>query len=339
MPTPGEPASLSVLSWAGRWGWALREAVSGPFERQTGIRVEHRTHVGLKLPDALLSALAQGASPPVDLVWSNSVPALRAARAGFCDPLDPAQMPVLAELRPRARPATAGPSDRLWPVVHPYVVYYVLVYREDACPGGPPPSWDVLLDPRHRGKIALYPGGNGFYPIAQVMAGGRVEDIPANMEPCWSYLRKLRPQIGELDYSIGMEERLRSGALELCFRALSNALAFRAADLPVNWSIPREGTTDTVDALWIPKGVSERAREFARRYIAFALQPDVQQHWGECLGAMPVHPGAQIPTLFRGRADLPEHADDHRGILRLSEHLKVEFEPEWEARFRQIFHG
>ncbi len=318
-------AEITVLSWAGGWGRALREAVSEPFERETGIRVKHQPHVGLKLPPGLGSE----ACPLVDVVWCNAVPALRAAAEGACAPLE---LAAPAELRPRARPEGAEAF-----VVFPYVVYYVLVYHEDVFPSGAPESWRVLLDPRHRGRIALYPGGNGFFPIAQLLGGGRLEDIPARMEPCWAALRALRPQVGELEYSVGREERLRARKLELCVRALTNALAFRAAGVPVGWCVPREGTADTVDALWIPRGVPEDRRALARRYLGFALRRDVQEAWCARLGAMPVHADAEVPELLRARTDLPAHADDHRGILRLPEELKLRHEPEWEARWNAIY--
>jgi putative spermidine/putrescine transport system substrate-binding protein len=330
MPTA---PSLLVLSWAGGWGEALRSRVSEPFARETGVRVEHRIHVGLKLPGELSTSLERHERPPVDVVWSNSVPALHARERGHAEPFDRACMPVLAELRPRAG-ASSDPAPRL---VHPYVVYYVLVYHEAAFPSGPPESWRVLLEPNHRGKVALYPGGNGFYPIAQIMGGGRLDAIPDGMDACWSFLRRLAPQVDELAYSIGMEERLRRRDLILCFRALTNALAFRASGVPVGWTIPREGTSDTLDALWIPRGVPEPQRRLAMRYIAFALRPDIQSAWCEALGAMPVHPGAVVPGILRERDDLPAHADDQRGILELPEALKAVHEAEWERRFDAIF--
>jgi putative spermidine/putrescine transport system substrate-binding protein len=322
--------ALRVLSWAGGWGRALRVAVSDAFERETGVQVEQVAHVGLKLPATLLEPLAAEQCPPVHVIWCNSVPALHARERGFCVPLNPVS--ELRDLHTRAWPDLGERS-----VVHPYVVYYVLAYHEAACPTGPPRSWHELFDVQHRRRIALYPGGNGFYPIAQVMAGGSLNDIPINMGPCWSYLRSLQPQIGELDYSIGMEERLRRRELHLCFRALTNALAFRAAGLPVGWCIPQEGTSDTVDALWVPRGLPPALQALALRYVQFALRRDVQTHWCHELGAMPVHTQAEVPQILRERPDLPRHAAEHRGILHIAESLKVRHQLEWEARFAEIF--
>lgn len=320
-------SSLRVQSWLGGWGNALRDAVCVPFQRETGVRVEQVPHVGLQLPAVLLEALSHGRPPPVDVVWSNAGPALRAEQAGLCIPL---------ELDPKGLHARAfaGREARERGVVHPYVVYYVLVYREAAFAQGSPTSWEALLNPRHRGKVAIYPGGNGLYPIAQIMGGGDLNAFPHQLEPCWRFVEKLAPQIGELEYSIGMEERLRSGALDLCFRALTNALAFRAAGLPVSWCIPSEGTTDTLDAFWIPRGAPNAA--LAQRFIAFALRPDIQSDFCKALGAMPVHRAAEIPPLLQNCAALPAHADDHHGILSVSELLKAQHEAELEEQFNRV---
>lgn len=322
--------TLRVQSWLGGWGAALRGSVCEPFERETGVRVEQVPHVGLKLPAALSEALQTQARPPVDVVWSNAVPALRAERAGHTLPL---ALPS-EDLYARAFAGRAPSPDVS--VVHPYVVYYVLVYREAAFEHGPPDSWRVLLDPRHRRKVALYPGGNGFYPIAQRLGGGTMRDYPHELDACWRFIRELAPQLGELEYSIGMEERLRSGALDLCFRALTNALAFQAAGLPVGFSVPHEGTTDTLDAFWIPRGVPERTHELAQRFVAFALRPDIQTAFCRALGAMPVHRQAEVPVLLRRCPRLPQNADDQRGMLSVCELQKSEHEPHLEATFQEI---
>lgn len=326
---------IVVLSWAGRWGSSLRAAVSDPFTAATGVRVRHRTHVGLKLPTDLLDALRRGERPPVDVVWCNGVPALRAARAGWCHRLDDddAMTSLLDSLHPRARPeGVVG-----WPIALAYVVHYVLVHRREAFPGGGPTSWDILLEPRMRDRIALYPGGNGFYPIAQIMGGGSLGDIPDAMGPCWGYLERLRPQVGTLDYSIGMSRLLAERRLDLCFRALTNALGFREEGQDVGWSVPREGITDTMDALWVPRGLPAANTGLAKSYIAHALSRETQASWCERMGVLPVHPLAGLPGVFRDDPRLPRSPDDRAGLLWIPELLKADHEEAWEAQFDAIF--
>ena len=325
------PGELAVLSWAGGWGRALEREVSRPFERSTGIRVRHVSHVGLALPQSLLDAWDQGVRPPIDVAWTNVSAALRAARADRCEPLDERTLPNLRRLCPRARAEIpAG-----WPFAVAYVVYYVLTYRRAAVRGRPE-SWNVLLNAAHRGKVALYPGGHGFYPVAQVLGGGSLADIPHEMSACFAYLAKLRPQIGVLDYSISMGERFRRGDLDLAFRALTNALAFREEGLDVDWVAPREGIPDTVDSLWIPRGVPAEVTPAARAYIDFALSREVQERWCAALGCMPVHAAARAPRLLLDPPNLPRNADDPTGILSLSESLKLENEPAWARQFEAL---
>jgi putative spermidine/putrescine transport system substrate-binding protein len=331
----GKPSELVVLSWAGKWGSSLLDTVSNPFAAETGIRVRHRTHVGLKLPADLLDALRRGDRPPVDVVWCNGVPALAAARAGWCLHLDEDDEIAsrLAALHARAMPR--GFSG--WPLVLAYVVHYVLVYRREAFPEGRPETWDVLMEPSLRGRIALYPGGNGFYPVAQVLGGGPVRDIPHAMEPCWNYLRRLRPQVGTLDYSIGMSRLLAERRLDVCFRALPNALGFRDEGQNVGWSVPREGITDTMDALWIPRNVPPSVSTWARRYIGHAITRDVQERWCDRMGVLPVHPGAGLPAAFHEDPALPRTPGDLSGVLHVHEDVKADHQESWEASFDTIF--
>jgi putative spermidine/putrescine transport system substrate-binding protein len=320
---------LRVLSWAGAWGSALRDAVSRPFRDASQVVVEAVPHVGLRLPEALDHALETHDEPPVDVVWCNTPVALRAARRGWCEPL--AGLPVLDELAGRARlPALDG-----WPIAQTYVVHYVLVYHRSLYETKPE-SWRVLESPRHAGRVMLYPGGNGFYPVAQVLSGGRVADIPGDMDACWATVRRIRPQLGARSYSIGIHEVIRRGEIDLCYRALPNALAFQADGLDVAWTVPSEGIADTTDAMWIPRGLSPDAQACARAYIAFALSARVQDRWCKLLGALPLHRDARERSDAFAQAGLPDDPDDLAAVLYVPEDLKATHEPDWEATFEAL---
>ncbi|MEX3613670.1 MAG: extracellular solute-binding protein [Burkholderia gladioli] len=319
--------ALKILSWRGRWGLAFQETVLAPFTAETGIAVEPVHHIGLRLPAALRGALAQGARPTVDVVWSNTAPALRASRHGWCAPLT--GIDALADLHARAN----LPEDGEPTIAQAYVVPYVLVYRRACYPDGPPRSWRALFDTRHAGKVVMYPGGNGFYPIAQQLGGGSVAEIPDRMAPCWSTVAELAPLLGRPDYSIGMETQLARGDIDLCLRALPNALAFMAAGLEVDWTVPEEGTTDTTDALWIPRGLAPEVEARARAFIAFALSPRVQQRWCEALGALPMNRLATPSPAIVSHPRLPRDADDHQAVLFVPESVKARFESHWESNF------
>jgi putative spermidine/putrescine transport system substrate-binding protein len=320
---------LRVLSWAGAWGTALRDGVSRPFQDSTDVMVEPVPHVGLRLPDDLHRALETNGEPPVDVVWCNTSPALRAAKRGWCEPLD--DLPALAELADRARLLQQGG----WPIAPTYVVHYVLVYRRPLYEV-PPRSWRVLERADHAGRVVLYPGGNGFYPVAQVMSGGLVSDIPDRMDACWATVHRLRPQLGARNYSISLHEVIRRGEIDLCYRALPNVLAFQADGLDVDWTAPSEGIADTTDAMWIPRGLAPDVVACARAYIAFALSAQVQDRWCRLLGALPLNRNARERSTVFERAGMPRDPDDLGGVLYIPEHVKAAHEPEWEARFESL---
>jgi len=320
---------LRVLSWAGAWGEALRDGVSRPFHAATGVGVEAVRHVGLRLPEALVAALEAHGEPPVDVVWCNTPPALRAARHGWCELLD--DLPVLRELADRAR------SPRLdgWPIAQTYVVHYVLAYRR-SCYDAPPASWRVLEAADHAGRVVLYPGGNGFYPVAQVLGGGRLSDIPHDMAACWATVRRIRSQLGPRSYSISLPEVIRRGELDLCYRALPNVLGFQAAGLDVDWASPSEGIADTTDAMWIPRGLAPDVVACARAYLAFALSAPVQDRWCQLLGALPLHRDARHRHAAFGRAGMPDDPDQLDAVLHVPEDVKATHEPAWEAMFESL---
>jgi putative spermidine/putrescine transport system substrate-binding protein len=326
--TPRLDRPLRVLSWKGAWGDALRAGVSQPFHDATGVAVEAVPHVGLRLPDELVGALEAGRAPPVDVVWCNTSPALRAAGRGFCDPLDDA--PVLRELADRARiPALDG-----WPIAQMYVVHYVLGYQRQLYPE-PPPSWRVLERADHAGHIVLYPGGNGFYPVAQVLGHGRLSDIPGDMTPCWATVQRLRSQLGLYSYSISMNASIRRGDVHLCYRALPNLLAFQADGLDVDWTAPAEGIADTTDAMWVPRGLAPAARASAHAFIRFALSAPVQDHWCKRLGALPLNRHARDRHAAFTRDRMPTDPDDLTTPLYVPEHIKAAHEPAWESTFER----
>jgi putative spermidine/putrescine transport system substrate-binding protein len=320
---------LRVLSWAGAWGTGLRDGVSRPFQDTTGVAVEAVPHVGLRLPERLDRALETRGEPPVDVVWCNTSPALRAAKHGWCEQL--AELPGLDQLADRARWLQLDG----WPIAPMYVVHYVLAYRRRLYET-PPDSWRVLERADHAGRIVLYPGGNGFYPVAQIMSGGLVADLPHRMDACWATVRRLRAQLGPRDYSIALPDVIRRGDLDLCYRALPNVLGFQADGLDVDWAVPREGIADTTDAMWIPRGLAPDVLACARAYIAFALSARVQDRWCDLLGALPLNRNARQRNPAFARPGMPRDPDNLDGVLHVPEQVKATHEPAWEAQFESL---
>ena len=335
---PEQSDALTVMTWplSTRWGRTLKECVSDPFTASTGTPVRHVESTGVDIPSELLTACQNGGRPPCDVLYCNTIPAVHMAKAGFVDGLSDDDFPVLRKLNPRARPAVEGISG--WPFVITYDVRYVMMYREAAFPAGPPESWKVMLDGALKGRISLYPGGKGFFPIAQVAGGGVIEDMPDNMDACWKFLRMLRPQVRVIAFNRRMTEYVRKGEIDVHCTVLTNVLQWRDQGYGVSWHVPREGVAVGDDALVVPSGLPESVRWRAKHYVAFAMERSIQQSWCARLGLCPMHEGIARPERFVGDPAYPDAPDDYSHALFLPNAVLEKYEHGlWRERFNRIF--
>jgi putative spermidine/putrescine transport system substrate-binding protein len=335
---PKKPDRLTVMTWplTSLWGQALKECVSDIFSYETGIPVGHIEFTSVDLPPGLTEALENGRRPPCEVVYCNTIPAIHLARAGRTDPLEEETFPALKEVDIRARPAAEGLVG--WPFVIAYDVRYVMMYREAAFPQGPPPSWNVMLDPAFRGRVSLYPGGKGFFPVAQVMGGGTLEDIPSNMGPCWNFLKALRPQVQVMGFNKTMTEYVKRGEIDIHFTVLTNIMQWKDQGYGVFWHVPNEGASVGDDALFVPAGLEDNVSYWAKQYVATALREDVQRKWCGQLGLCPVRRDIPRPERFAGDHAYPDGPDDFSNALFVPNAVVEKYEHgPWRREFEKIF--
>ena len=175
-----------MRAWGGVWVEALEKGVSRPFTEQTGIAVRHDR--GQRDPTEDLGRRGPEPGTPIHVNWDTSTNATKSALRGVTEDLG--DLPNLKDMLPAAKPAG---FDGV-PLINMYSYVYVMAYRDEAFPGGAPDSWQVLLDPKFKGRIALYDDSIGFHPVAEILGGGTMADIPANMQPAWDFLAKLKQQ-------------------------------------------------------------------------------------------------------------------------------------------------
>ncbi len=330
---PEKPAELIVRAWGGVWSDALQAGVSTPFSEMTGIAVRHDLTEDNEIQPRIWAAVAQGRVPPIHVNWDTTTNATKSALRGVCEDLS--DLPNLEGLLPAARPVGVDGV----PIVNTYSYVYVLAYRDEAFPDGPPESWQVLLDPKFRGRIALYDDGIGFHPVAQVAGGGSLADIPDNMEPAWEFIRKLREQQPLLGEDPDFTAWFQNGEIDVACTIISNAREAKMNGVPVSWTVPREGCKVDTDGLWIPKGLPENELYWAKRYVDYALSLEGQQVWCNALGLPPMRPGVTPPEDLAGDPAYPTTEEDFARLLSVPTPILVEHEAEWFARFDEIMQG
>jgi putative spermidine/putrescine transport system substrate-binding protein len=137
-----KPAELIVRAWGGVWVESLDAGVSQPFAEATGIAVRHDLTEDNEIRPKIWAAVDQGRVPPIHVDWDTTTNATKSALRGVTEDL--AGIPNLEGLLPIARPS----GFEGWPLVNTYSYVYVLAYRDEAFPDGPPDSWPVMIDPR-----------------------------------------------------------------------------------------------------------------------------------------------------------------------------------------------
>jgi putative spermidine/putrescine transport system substrate-binding protein len=330
-----KPAELIVRAWGGVWVESLDQAVSRTFTERTGIAIRHDLTEDNEIQPKIWAAVDQGRAPPLHVYWDTTTNATKSALRGVCDELTPTDVPNLQALLPAAKPS----GLEGFPLVNVYSYVYVLAYRDEAFPDGPPDSWSVLLDPKFKGRIALYDDGIGFEPVAVVMGGGSMADIPDNMQPAWDFYSKLKEQTPLLGEDPDFTSWFQKGEIDVACTIISNARAAKQSGIAVSWTVPKEGAKVDTDALWVPKSLPANEAYWAKQYVDHALSAGPLEAWCNGLGLPPLRPGLQAPADLAGDPAYPASEADFDRLLSIPTPVLVEHQKSWFAKFNEIMQG
>ena len=328
-----KPEEIIVRAWGGVWVESLDTGVSQPFTDTTGIAVRHDLTEDNEIRPRIWAAVDQARVPPIHINWDTTTNATKSALRGVTEDLS--DLPNLDGLLPAAQPVGFDG----YPIVNTYSYVYVMAYREEAFPEGPPTSWNVMLEDRFRGRVALYDDGIGFHPVAVILGGGSMDDIPDNMEPAWDWLRRLKEQEPLLGEDPDFTTWFQNGEIDVACTIISNARAAKQNGIPVSWTVPEEGAKVDTDGLWIPKGLPENELYWAKEYINYALSAEAMEPWCNSLGLPPTRPGLTPPEDLAGDPAYPSSEDDFARLISVPTPVLVEHEADWFAAFNEIMQG
>ncbi|GAA4164934.1 ABC transporter substrate-binding protein [Shinella granuli] len=330
---PEKPAEIIVRAWGGSWVDALKAGVSDSFTKATGIAVRHDLTEDNEIQPKVWAAVAQKRVPPIHVNWDTTTNATKSALRGVTEDLS--DLPNLKDTTELAKPVGLDG----YPIVNTYGYVYVLAYRPSAFPNGAPKSWKDLLDPKLKGRIALYNDGIGFHFPAQVAGGGKLEDIPGNMQPAWDFISKIKEQQPLLGEDPDFTTWFQKGEIDAACTISTNAREAKKNGIELAWVVPEEGAKFDTDGLWIPKGLPENELYWAKQYINHALTREAQQVWLDGLGLPGVVPGLTPPADLVDDPSYPVTEEAFEHLIRISSKVQVENESQWFAKFKEIMQG
>src|ERR1700739_3715998 len=282
-------ASLNLLVWE---GYADPSFVKG-FEDQCKCKIS-ASYMGSS--DELVAKLRGGSASNYDVISPSSDVATMISSAGLAAPLDLSKIPSYSQLSPKLTslplvhvngkvygvPFTWGPNP--------------LIYETSAFPLAPD-SWNVMWDPKYRGKISVWDDLSTVYMAAQILGydkpdAGQLYNLnDEELDAVKKKLLELKPNIrkmwstgGELTNLFQNHEVVAAMGWPL----MTNKL--RKINFPVGETIPKENTTGWIDHLMITAGSENK--DLAYEFLEYMIEAQTQKKVTDVTGYTPANPQA-----------------------------------------------
>lgn len=276
--------TLRLLGWE---GYADPSWVK-PFERRYKAKVQI-SYVG-SVDELFNKVRLQGAN--YDLAFPDASMIPRYVKAGLIQPLEMSRIRGLDKLQPFYRNQTyftVGGKR--------YAIPYTsgttpIIYNRTLIPKAPT-SWNVLFDPRYKGKVGMLDDSNNMTVVTALTLGIKnpLELTDAQFSQVTAKLARQRSLVRK--YYSGPDEGanlLASGDMTVAPEMEPNMIDQLAKSNKFKFGVayPKEGALAWVDNAVIPKGAANPALAYA--YINYALTSKVQSGLANKYGLMPTIP-------------------------------------------------
>ncbi len=281
--------TLNLLVWEGYADPAYVKA----FEEQNHCKVS-ASYMGSS--DELVAKLRGGSAGSYDVISPSSDVATMIATSGLAAPLDLAKLPSYGQLSPQL---TSLSLVRVKGAV--YGVPFTwgsdpMIYDTTAFPQ-PPESWNILWDPKLKGKVSVWDDISTLYLAAQVLGYDKpdpghlynlsdeeLDAVKKKLVELKPNIRKIWSQGGELTHLFQNHEVV----IAMGWPLMTNQL--RKSNFPVGETIPRENTTGWIDHLMIT--AASKNKDLAYKFLEFMIQSETQKKVTDVTGYTPANPRA-----------------------------------------------
>jgi spermidine/putrescine-binding protein len=281
--------TLNLLVWE---GYADPSFVKS-FEEQHHCRVT-ASYMGSS--DELMAKLRGGSAGNYDVISPSSDVATSIAAGNLAAPLDLSKIPSYNQLSPQLTnlslvrvngqvfgvPFMWGPD----PLIYDTTVF-----------ANPPDSWNVLWDPKYKGRISVWDDLSTVYMAAQVLGYDKPDPSQLynlsdeQLEAVKKKLLELKPNIrkmwatgGDLTNLFQNHEIVASMGWPL------NTVELKKINFPVGETIPKENTTGWIDHLMITTGSENK--ELAYQFLEYMIEAQTQKKVTDVTRYTPANPQA-----------------------------------------------
>jgi spermidine/putrescine-binding protein len=231
--------------------------------------------------DDIQAKIKSGGGTGIDLITYGQQykPLYGKDQLGILAPIDPDKIPNLKNLFPIFGSDIGNfwvDSDGTRTGVPMFWLALALNYDSSVLPSAPT-TYDVLFDPKYKGKVAVVDAATDVFGTATVVLGLDFSKLTQDdFKKMVAWTKQLVAQTKGISTAYGdMATRLASGDAVFAFPgwAAVNQFAADAGKKTVKWTLPQEGAFGAVDAYAIP--VTADNPDTAHAWINEGLDPKV----------------------------------------------------------------
>jgi spermidine/putrescine-binding protein len=281
--------TLNLLVWEGYADPSFIQT----FEEQNHCKVS-ASYMGSS--DELVAKLRGGSAGNYDVISPSSDVATSIATAGLAAPLDLSKIPSYNQLSPQL---TSLPLVRANSQV--YGVPFVwgpdpIIYDTTVFPQAPD-SWNVLWDPKYKGKVSVWDDLPTVYMAAQVLGYDKPDPSQLynlsddQLETVKKKLLELKPNIRKMWATGGeLTNLFESHEVVIAMGWPLNTADLKKANFPAGETIPQENTTGWIDHLMITAGSENK--DLAHRFLEYMVEAKTQKLVTDKTHYVPANPQA-----------------------------------------------
>jgi putative spermidine/putrescine transport system substrate-binding protein len=327
MPTPpgaaGAGGQIIFSGFGAEYEEMMRKHVIAPFEKKYNAKVVLDTQGSAN--EKLAKIRASKDQYTFDLASLTPSDVVAGAREGLLERIDESKVPEIKNLYEIAQTAGKGYG--------PVVAFDPLTLIYNTRQVSPrPESWEVLWDPKYKGKVAISHAqegkGNYLLILASYMGGGDEK----NIDPGFERLRTLVPNVGSwLTLSAQYVPYLEREEVWLTPYWNGRAQLLKDQGVPIDIVFPKEGTMATGNTWVVP--VAAKNKDLAYKFINFYLEVEQQKAWADNIYYSPTNKNVQLTPDKAARVI---YGSEQIAKMRLPDEETVATErPKWIERWNK----
>ena len=319
--------TLIVNGFGGEYEEIFKKNLKEPFEREFNARITFDP-TGSASEDYAKIRATRG-DPGWDVVVMTAPEAILGCREKLLEPLTEAKVLNIKHLYPEVQ-KTVAPCG-----VVQEIQYMSLMYNtQRARPV--PDSWKIFWEPQFKGRIIIPDIGSILAVYFLIMASYAYGGDERNIDPGFDAIARLRPNVHSVILSSSaMIPYVERDEVWLLPYWDGRAHYYRSRGLPVDFTIPKEGSIFLLGAVSVPVGAKNKP--LAYKFIDWWLSAEVQRKWAVAYTVGSARGGLSFPTEHR-QAHISSIAQV-RKFKNVDPAFIGEKRPEWAERWKKVIVG